>query len=118
MLINIKYGGFETMLKRVISIVIGISLCLSVVCAATLSATAENGYYHTPTGACYGDINSDDNINLLDLVALRKYLAKWKVTIDEVAANVNGDKTVNLLDLIMLRKHLAKWDVYYGVYED
>ena len=29
----------------------------------------------------YGDVNGDGNINLLDLIALRKYLAKWNVSL-------------------------------------
>ena len=114
MLINIKYGGFETLFKRVISIVIGISLCLSVVCAATLSATAYNGYYPPPPGTTYGDINNDQKINLSDLILLRKYLAKWSVHIDEIAADVNVDGKVNLSDLILMRKSLAKWNVVLG----
>ena len=62
----------------------------------------------------YGDTNSDSKINLLDLIAMRKYLAKWSVEINTNAADCNGDGKVNLLDLIMLRKYLAKWDVVLG----
>ena len=29
----------------------------------------------------YGDVNGDGDINLLDLIALRKYLAKWNVSL-------------------------------------
>lgn len=62
----------------------------------------------------YGDVNGDGNINLLDLIALRKYLAKWSVEIDLTAADCNGDGNVSLLDLITLRKYLAKWNVSLG----
>ena len=65
-----------------------------------------------------GNVNRDKKVNLLDLIELRKYLAKWNVDIDKSVADCNSDNRIDIQDLIMLRKHLAKWDVYYGVYED
>ena len=62
----------------------------------------------------YGDLNSDKNINLLDLTVMRKHLAKWNVTVDMSAADCNADGNVNPLDLILLRKYLAKWNVILG----
>ena len=62
----------------------------------------------------YGDLNSDGKINLLDLVAMRKYLAKWSITVDKNAADCNADGKINLMDLILLRKYLAKWSVTLG----
>ncbi|MGN0115141.1 MAG: leucine-rich repeat protein [Acutalibacteraceae bacterium] len=62
----------------------------------------------------YGDLNGDGNVNLLDLIAMRKYLAKWSVIVDIEAADCNADGNVNLLDLILMRKYLAKWSVVLG----
>lgn len=61
-----------------------------------------------------GDVNNDGKINLLDLIALRKHLAKWNITIDMTTADCNCDGNVNLLDLIALRKYLARWDIVLG----
>ena len=62
----------------------------------------------------YGDVNGDGKITLLDLIAMRKHLAKWSVKIDTAAADCNADGKVNLLDLILMRKYLAKWNVVLG----
>ncbi|MGN0114049.1 MAG: dockerin type I domain-containing protein, partial [Acutalibacteraceae bacterium] len=55
-----------------------------------------------------------NNVNLLDLIAMRKHPAKWSVDIDTAAADCNADGNVNLLDLILMRKYLAKWNVILG----
>ena len=55
------------------------------------------------------DVNGDGDINLLDLVAMRKALAKWHSGYEVTAIDANGDGKVNLLDLVLLRKFLAKW---------
>ncbi|MGN0115311.1 MAG: dockerin type I domain-containing protein [Acutalibacteraceae bacterium] len=68
----------------------------------------------TITPIIYGDTNSDGNVNLLDLILMRKYLAKWSVEIDTAAADCNADGNINLLDLILMRKYLAKWNVVLG----
>ncbi|MGN0114054.1 MAG: family 16 glycosylhydrolase [Acutalibacteraceae bacterium] len=83
----------------------------------TTSAPTTAAPTTEPTTAApvvYGDCNSDEKVNLLDLIALRKRLAKWNIVIDETAADCNADSEVDLLDLILLRKYLAKWNVTLG----
>ena len=74
-------------------------------------AVSVKATYKTIT---YGDLNGDGKINLLDLIALRKHLAKWSIEIDMNAADCNADGKINLMDLILLRKYLAKWNVTLG----
>ncbi len=62
----------------------------------------------------YGDCNSDGDVNVKDVLALRKYLAKWDVQINMDAADVNVDGKVDTLDVLRLRKFLANWDVELG----
>lgn len=67
-----------------------------------------------PDAVTYGDANGDGKINLLDLVSMRKYLAKWNIELNTDALDCNADGNINLLDLILLRKYLAKWNVVLG----
>ena len=62
----------------------------------------------------YGDLNDDGKVNLLDLILIRKYLAKWSVTINEEAADMMNNGKINLVDLTYLRKYLAKWEITLG----
>ena len=51
---------------------------------------------------------------MADVLLLRKYLAKWDVTLDLVNADCNADDKINMADVLLLRKYLAKWDVTLG----
>ncbi|MBR5370992.1 MAG: leucine-rich repeat protein [Oscillospiraceae bacterium] len=55
-----------------------------------------------------GDINGDKEVNLKDVVLLRRYIAGgWNVSVDEAIADINGDGTVNLKDAVLLRRQIA-----------
>lgn len=58
-----------------------------------------------------GDVNRDTKINLADVSLMLKYIAKWDVELDLVAADVNDDTKVNLGDVSLMLKYIAKWDV-------
>ena len=51
---------------------------------------------------------------MLDVLLIRKYIAKQPVTIDIVAADVTDDGTVNMLDVLLIRKYIAKQPVMLG----
>lgn len=60
------------------------------------------------TSCKMADLNQDDRINNLDLVALRRMLVGIDSTSDlnALAADMNLDNKINNLDLVVLRKHL------------
>lgn len=59
-----------------------------------------------------GDANGDGEIDLKDVVMIRKYYAGWDVEINEENADANGDGTVDLKDVVILRRFVAGgWDV-------
>lgn len=60
-----------------------------------------------------GDANADGEVNLKDVVLLRRWLAGgWDAEIDESAADVDGDNAVTLQDVVRITRYLAGgWDV-------
>ncbi len=57
-----------------------------------------------------GDINGDGNVNSLDLIRLKKYIADDTTELVG-SGDVNGDGNVNSLDLIRLKKYIAGSEV-------
>ena len=58
-----------------------------------------------------GNINSDNAVNLKDLVVLAQYVAKWNVSVNDRTVDINGDGEVDLSDVTHLAQFLAGWDV-------
>ena len=54
-----------------------------------------------------GDVNGDDNIDLKDVLMLRKFIAGMSDMTNSAAADANGDGNVDLKDVLMLRKYIA-----------
>lgn len=54
------------------------------------------------------DLNGDGRINAVDLLLMRKLLAKMSPTIVTGGADLNADGKQNALDLLLMRKTLAK----------
>lgn len=54
-----------------------------------------------------GDAISDGVLDMKDVLAIRKAIAKMDVTIDELAADFNGDGNLDMKDVLGLRKLIA-----------
>ena len=67
------------------------------------------------SGNLYGDVDGDKEIDLRDLLALKKYISEEN-TPDFVFINadVNTDAKADLKDLLMLKKYFAEWDIHLG----
>ena len=59
-----------------------------------------------------GDIDGNGVVDNLDLTYLRRYLARWDVTVVEANLDVDGNGTVDNLDATHLARCLARWDGY------
>lgn len=62
----------------------------------------------------YGDVNGDKEINIADVVILKKHLASMQTIIDLKASDVNVDGKVNITDAVLLMKHMAGMNVVLG----
>lgn len=72
---------------------------------------AEGGNGYLPpvsSDVLLGDVNEDGEIDMKDILNLRKYIGNIDVTeFNEVNANVNEDDDIDMKDVLMLRKYVA-----------
>ena len=55
-----------------------------------------------------GDVNGDKNVNTMDVILIRRFLAGgYDVTINNDAADVNADTNINTIDIILIRRFIA-----------
>ena len=66
-----------------------------------------------PTTAKRGNFNGDGEINLKDVVLLRRFIAGgWNLLLDPSIADLNGDGLINLKDVVILRRYIAGgWNI-------
>ena len=82
--------------------------------AIDIGAYELNGHYWIPgtfSKTVSGDVNFDKQVDLKDILALRKKLADYSITIDPEAANVDGDEDYDLSDVLTLKKYLANYKI-------
>ena len=58
----------------------------------------------------YGDVTCDGKVNLGDVSAALKKIAKWESSINEYAADVDKNAKLNLGDVSKMLKKIAKWE--------
>lgn len=86
---------------------------------STFNSDLENVSFATVSGSVEitdrtpGDTNGDNEIDLKDVVLIRRYLSGgWNVTINESNADVNQDGYVDLKDVVIIRRYLSGgWNV-------
>lgn len=77
-----------------------------------LALVTEDGAVKTEYEIIFmGNADREGKLNLNDVSAMLKKIAKWDVDIDAVAADVDGNGNVNLSDVSAVLKKIAKWDV-------
>lgn len=56
----------------------------------------------------YGDADESGSVDMLDLLLLRKYIAKQPVSLNIAACDATHDGTIDMLDALKIRKYIAK----------
>ena len=99
----------KKMTKRFTAAVLTLIILISSVGCFTVSASSAQSDDYIA-----GDINGDGNINMLDIIMLRRYLlnSAENPADNELAADTNGDTAVNMLDVILLRRHLLNGEEF------
>lgn len=94
------------MLKRILSGILAVTLALTII-PPTVFAKTNN--------ILYGDVDVDGNIDLNDVLMLKRYIAEENPSgFSFINADVNVDNEADLTDLLMMKKHLAEWDIHLG----
>ena len=75
--------------------------------AALIVTTGLSSLVLQGASVIYGDGNGDGDVNMKDVLLLRKHIAGLSVEIDLVAADVDGDGGVNMKDVLLVRKFIA-----------
>lgn len=86
------------MVKKIFSLLLAITMLAVAVPVVTASAKTDV--------VKYGDIHIDGEINIIDLVALKKKLASECDYITNRNCDCNRDRAVDSGDLVALRLHL------------
>ena len=55
----------------------------------------------------YGDANGDGDVNMKDVLTLRKHLAGIEIMLHPLNSDANGDGEINMKDVLMIRKYMA-----------
>ncbi|MBP5303511.1 MAG: dockerin type I repeat-containing protein, partial [Clostridia bacterium] len=69
-------------------------------------------------GRSRGDVNQDNEIDMKDVLALRKQIAGVATGLDLVLADANGDNEIDMKDVLLLRKHIANIPVSFAPLPD
>ena len=84
---------------RALSYVSTVAMLVTLVCTLTFTASAAV--------IKLGDVNGDGDVNMKDVLIIRKYVAGIDVEMDMAAADATDDGSVNMKDVLAMRKHVA-----------
>ena len=88
-------------MKKVLSLVLTLILALSICCVPLTTSASE---------LILGDLNDDGTVNIVDMLLLRKRLARviGNSDINKAAADINTDGNIDQIDAQILMMHLSK----------
>ncbi|MDE5984559.1 MAG: dockerin type I repeat-containing protein, partial [Eubacterium sp.] len=73
-----------------------------------LKIVSDDGIFEQFTVILYGDVNGDGEIDLLDIVRLKRNMLGW-IDLSDIymkAADVNRKDGVDLIDIVAIKNHI------------
>lgn len=68
----------------------------------------------TPEQIVYGDADGNGDVNMLDVLAIRKHISKQPISIDFAASDVDLSCEISMIDVLYIRKYIAKQPIILG----
>ena len=94
-------------MKKIVSVILAVTLLLSMLPSAVLAVSAE-----TITTKTVGDLDQDGEVTDWDGVLLARHLSGWAATVaDKKILDIDGDGEITDWDGVMFDRHLAGWSV-------
>jgi hypothetical protein len=95
-------------MKKILFIILAAVLALSSLFVVVYAKNVDNDVSADQfEKVLHGDVNKDNNINILDITLVRRYLAGGYGVELVGDADVNNDGAVNILDIALIRRYLA-----------
>lgn len=88
---------------KLVALVMALCMSMTFVCSAAYVTDGTNYYL-------FGDATNDKQVDVKDLVRVKRHLADDSVTITEVAGDMNGNSEVDSGDIPLLQKQLIGVD--------
>ena len=73
----------------------------------TTTVISEEPSVESAEPTVQGDVDGDGDLNMKDVLLVRKFIAKMDTTVDESAADLNRDGSVDMKDVLLMRKIIA-----------
>lgn len=95
-------------MKKILFIILAAVLALSSLFVVVYAKNVDNDVSADQfEKVLHGDVNKDNNINILDITLVRRYLAGGYGVELVGDADVNNDGDINILDITLIRRYLA-----------
>ena len=94
--------------NRLLAILLVAALMLTGMSVLTVASAIDRKDAARPASIIYGDVDNDVDVTMKDVLQLRKFIAKFAVSINEDAADVSGDGNIDMKDVLLIRKYIAQ----------
>lgn len=98
----------------VVSLLLALTLMLPYTAAVAVADGNISESDNISERLLYGDADGNGDVNMLDVLEIRKYIARQPVNINRTASDVDLDGSISMLDVLYIRKYIAKQPIILG----